>query len=238
MKIRHPWALRAAGQIGGRLLSAWMRTLHFQYQPLGPHLDPHNPQLDGRYIYAMWHEYLLLPVCCFAHPKVHVLISQHADGQLVAELCRYLGVPVIRGSSTRGGVPALRQLIRAAGDTHIALTPDGPRGPRQRVKPGLIYLAAQTGLPIVPVGFGLQRPRRARSWDCFAVPRLGSRARCVTDAPIIVPPDADGVELERCRLQVEEALVGLTTLAEDWAENNVLPVALPARVPVALPVAG
>jgi lysophospholipid acyltransferase (LPLAT)-like uncharacterized protein len=220
MKLRHPALLGTVGFFGARAMRWWMKTLHFQYRPLGPNLDPNRPELSGRYIYAMWHEYLLLPVYCYARPDISVLISKHADGQLVVSICRHLGVPVVRGSTTRGGVEALRRMLRAGRAGHLAMTPDGPRGPRRRVQPGLAYLAARLGMPIVPVGFGLQRPWRMASWDSFALPRPGSRATCVTTDPISVPANADRGALDEVRLEVERSLELATTAAERWAETG------------------
>lgn len=223
MKIRHPYLLKAAGFAGAWVLRLWMRTIPFHYQPLGMNLDPNLPDLPGRFIYAMWHEYLLLPVGQFARPDIHVLVSQHSDGEIIAEVCRHLGVPAVRGSTTRGGAEAVRGLLRAGRSTHLAITPDGPRGPRQRVKPGIIFLAAALGLPVVPVGFGMQRPWRLRSWDCFALPRPGNAATCVTGTPIVVSSQADAEQREDCRLHLEEGLYEATRAAEDWAETGVRP---------------
>jgi hypothetical protein len=99
------------------------------------------------------------------------------------------------------------------------LTPDGPRGPRRRVQPGLIYLASRSGLPIVPVGFGLDQPWRMASWDRFALPRLRSRAVCVTAAPISIPPEVKAEELEDYRRAVENAMNAMTAAAEGRARR-------------------
>jgi lysophospholipid acyltransferase (LPLAT)-like uncharacterized protein len=228
MKIRHPLLVKAGGFAGSLALRLWMRTLRYHYRPLGEDTDPRRPGLATRYIYAMWHEYLLLPVYIFARPDIHVLISKHADGGLIAEVCRQLGVPVVRGSTSRGGTEAVRQLLRAGQDTHLAMTPDGPRGPRRVVQPGLIYLASRVGLPIVPVGFGLDRPWRANSWDRFAVPRPWSRAACVTAPPIAVPPDADRHQQDEYCRQVNDSLAAATAAAEGWARSGVWRNAEPA----------
>jgi lysophospholipid acyltransferase (LPLAT)-like uncharacterized protein len=148
---------------------------------------------------------------------VHVLISQHADGQLIAEVCRHLGFRTVRGSTTRHGVEALRQMLKAARRAHLGITPDGPRGPRRQVQPGLVYVAAKTGLPIVPAGFAYDRPWRARSWDRFAMPRPWSRATCVTADPITVPAELTREGLEEYRRRVEEALLSATDAAERLA---------------------
>src|SRR5205823_5818788 len=137
----------------------------------------------------------------------------HADGQLIAEACRHLHFKLVRGSATRGGVEAVRQMRRFGDRVHLAITPDGPRGPRRQVKPGLVYLAAKTGLPIVPVGFAFHRAWRLRSWDRFALPWPWSAVECVTTDPVVVPEDADKGRLEEYQRRVEQALNLATEVA-------------------------
>jgi lysophospholipid acyltransferase (LPLAT)-like uncharacterized protein len=222
MKLRHPLLIKAAGFAGTTLASCWMRTLHFRHRHLGPtEVNPHHTRPGDRYIYAIWHENMLLPAFQFARRDIHVLISQHADAQLFAELLGRLRVPVIRGSTNRGGVEAVRQILRKTGRAaHLTLTPDGPRGPRRHVQPGITYLAARTGMPIVPTGFGYDRPWRLPTWDRFAVPRLWTLGTCVTAAPIPVPPDSGKMQLESYRRRVEKALHEVSELAERWAETG------------------
>jgi lysophospholipid acyltransferase (LPLAT)-like uncharacterized protein len=119
-------------------------------------------------------------------------------------------------------------MLRA--DGHLAITPDGPRGPRRQVQPGVVYLAARLGLPIVPFGVGYDRPWRAKSWDRFAVPRPASRAVLLTDQSISVPPDTGSTMLEDYRLRVESTLLRLTGVAEVWAERGI-PDVVPGRPP-------
>ncbi len=114
-------------------------------------------------------------------------------------------------------------MLRAGRNAHLAITPDGPRGPRRRVQPGVIYLAARTGLPIIPVGFGFRRPWRLKSWDCFALPRPWTAATCVTGEAIVVPPGADKDRLEYYRQMVEQSMLEVTVLAERWAESGEWP---------------
>jgi lysophospholipid acyltransferase (LPLAT)-like uncharacterized protein len=217
MKIRHPWLITILAFAAAWLIRLWVGSLHYRYHGLGPEIRPGHPRTRQRYIYAFWHENLLVLARHYGRPDVHVLISQHADGQLIAETCHWLGFSLVRGSTTRGGVEALRHMMRL-GNGHIAITPDGPRGPRRRVQSGLIYLAAQTGLPIVPGGVGYCRPWRAGSWDRFALPRPCSAARCVTGRPIAVPADLSRDQLEEYRQQVEQSLEEVSRLAERWAE--------------------
>src|SRR5438270_12092479 len=111
MKLRHPLFIKAAGFAAAWAVRFWIGTLRYRYRPLGPWIVPTEPNLQGHYIYAFWHENLLLPAYHFSRPDVWVLISQHADGQLIAEACRNLSLRLVRGSTTRGGVQAMRQMI-------------------------------------------------------------------------------------------------------------------------------
>lgn len=217
MKLRHPVLIKTVGLTASWAIRLWMGTVRYRYRPLGPNMDPHQRDLPGRYIYAFWHENMLLPAYHYGRPDIRVLISQHADGQLIAEVCRHLRFRLVRGSTTRGGVEAARHMLRLSRGSHLAITPDGPRGPRRRVQMGLIYLAARTELPIVPIGIGFQRPWRLGSWDRFAVPRPWSLGLCVTADPIHIPPAADKNELEDYRQRVEQALQHVTELAERGA---------------------
>jgi hypothetical protein len=223
MKIRNRRLISAVSWLGAQVVRGWMATVRYKYRPLGPILDPWLMDSPGRYIYAFWHENMLGPLYQYARPDVHVLISKHADGQLIAELARHMGFDLVRGSTSKGGVEAVRQMLRISQTAHIAVTPDGPRGPRRQVQPGLVYLAARTGLPVVPFGVGYPRPWRMKSWDRFAVPRPFSCMTCVTPEPIAVPADVSREELEYHRLRIERTLLELSDLAETWAETGVWP---------------
>jgi lysophospholipid acyltransferase (LPLAT)-like uncharacterized protein len=220
MKLRHPTLIKLFAFLAAWLVRWWIGTLRYRYRSFGPEIRPTAPGLRGRYIYAFWHESLLLVAGHYARRDVYVLISHHADGQLIAEVCHHLGFSLIRGSTTRGGVEAVRQMLRAGRKAHLAVTPDGPRGPRRRVQPGLVYLAARTGLPIVAAGIAYRRPWRLRSWDRFAVPKPWSTGICLTLAPITVPTNADNDQIEDYRQRLEEAMLWATDLAERWVENS------------------
>jgi lysophospholipid acyltransferase (LPLAT)-like uncharacterized protein len=220
MKIRHPLLIRVLSFVIAWVIWFWIGTLRYRYRPLGPNFDPHRRGLRRRYIYAFWHEYMLLPACHYARPDIYVLISQHADGQLIADVCRHLGFRTVRGSTTRGGPEAVRQMMRLGRVAHLAITPDGPRGPRRQVQQGLVYLAARTGMAIVPVGIAFSKAWRMRSWDRFALPKPWSSAVCVTAEPIEVPSDADRTLLQEYVARVENTMQRVTELAERWASGT------------------
>jgi hypothetical protein len=220
MKIRNPWIIKSAGFALSRLLGWWLGGLRYRQHLIGAPLLPWYGTRE-RSIYVTWHEYLLLPLYLCSHADVCMLLSRHSDGQFLSATLRYFGIEQVAGSVQRGGAEALRNLIRASEHKHIALIPDGPRGPRRRVKPGLIYLAARSGLPIVPAGFGFRRPWRLKSWDRFAVPRPWSRAAWIAGPPIPIPRDASKTEIEHYRKVVEDCLAANTRAAEEWAETGV-----------------
>jgi lysophospholipid acyltransferase (LPLAT)-like uncharacterized protein len=131
---------------------------------------------------------------------------------MVALWVTRFGLSVVRGSSSRGGTEALRSLaasVRAGED--VAVVPDGPRGPRERLQTGLIVLAAATGAPIVPLAFAARPARRLASWDRFLIPMPFARAAVVFGAAATVPRGADR---EAARADVERALCEVTAAAD------------------------
>lgn len=220
MKIRNPVVVKLIGWLGAWFARWWMGSLRVRFHYLADNCHPAEGGRNGRFIYVIWHEYLLVPACHLSRTSVYVLVSRHADGQLLTEVGRHLRLKIVRGSSTRGGVEGLRGMIRAGRQMHLAVTPDGPKGPRRRVQPGTIYLASRTGIPIVPTGIGYDRPWRLRTWDRFALPRPESRIRFVTGAPIPIPPDLGRSELEYYQRLVQEQMDHVTRLAEECAETG------------------
>jgi lysophospholipid acyltransferase (LPLAT)-like uncharacterized protein len=226
MRIRHPLAIKAFGFTAAWVFRSWMSTVRYRYCPVGVDIDPRRPDLGERYIYAIWHENILLPLYQFSRADVWVILSRHGDGELLNEVGRHIGLKAVRGSTNRGGVEAIRQMLRVAQRAHVAITPDGPRGPRRKIQPGLVYLSARTGLPLVPTAFGYHRPWRLNSWDRFAIPKPGTLGTCVTGMPIRVPESAGRDQLEHYRCLLEVRMHEVTELAEFWAETRELPAVL------------
>lgn len=219
-KIRHPLLMKTATTGGAWLVRRLVSTCPFHFRYADPSVNPEVARRTGqRYIYAFFHEVMLFPAYYWNWPEMHILISDHRDGELITQLVRRLGFSVVRGSSTRGGARALREMTQRIDRGNLCVTPDGPRGPRRHVHPGLVYLSSRTGLPIAGAGMAFKRPWRARSWDRFAVPRPFQPAACVAPMPLSVPPDADRDTLEICRLEVERRMQQAMIEAEEWVET-------------------
>jgi len=222
MKLRNQRLLGAAAWLGTWVARGLGRTLRFELRNLGATCAPLGEIPSGpRYLYALWHEGMLLPIMRIAHPDAAILASKHADGQLIASVITAAGMGIVYGSTNRDGMKAVRGLIDGTeGRRHLVVTPDGPRGPRRVVQPGVVYIASRTGMQLVPVGVGYQRPWRAKSWDQFAIPRPGSRARMIFGEPITIPDGLKTATLEEYRVQAQSELDRLTAAAEHWAATN------------------
>lgn len=215
MKIRNPLLIRLSAFAIAGLLRLWFGTVRIRIAAADGCEHPLAPEKQ-RCIYALWHESLLAPLKVRSRAKV--LISQSNDGELISQTCRHLGVGTVRGSTSRGGEQALLEMLGDRGDSHLLFFPDGPRGPRRKLKRGVVLMASLTGLPIVPVGVGYTRAWRGGSWDRFALPRPGSTITSVVGQPIMIPPNLSPGDWERHRLCVESALLAATRAAELWAE--------------------
>jgi len=214
-----PWKVRLAGLAAAKGIPAWMSTLKYRALFYDSSVDPRFASEQPR-IYVFWHEYILLPLYLRPHCNLAILLSRHKDADILEQVAHHTGFGCVRGSSNKGATAALLELTRRGKHMHLAITPDGPRGPRRQLAIGPVYLASRLGLPIVPMGFGLDRPRRMNSWDRFAVPRLGSQACGVVGPEIHIPEGLPRNELENCRHDVERILTDLTVDAENWAASG------------------
>jgi lysophospholipid acyltransferase (LPLAT)-like uncharacterized protein len=220
VKFNHPILYKLAALAGSTAVRVWMDTLDYRVVFYDPDVDPASPCCQSQKIYIFWHEYILLPLAMRGHCNLAMLLSQHRDAEVLSYVAYHMGFEFVRGSTNRGGVTALRQLLDKSRHMHLAITPDGPRGPRRELAPGPIFLASKLGIPLVAVGVGYHRPWRVGSWDRFAVPRPFSRARCILSPELYVPPDLDREGLEHFRRKVEQVLNRLCLEAEQWAEAN------------------
>ncbi len=215
-----PWYQRW----GGMALAAGVRRaldlFDVQIAYYDRSIDPCQPEYFEPCIYLFWHEYLALSVSQWAHCPITMLVSQHRDAEWLNQAAERLGFTVVRGSTRRGGSQAIRELRRICKNQSLAITPDGPRGPRRQMAMGPVFLASMFQMPIVPVGIGYCRPWRLDTWDQFAIGRPLSRARIVTGPKIYLSPKLTREEMELSRQQIESKIERLTDFAEDWATRG------------------
>ncbi len=196
--LRHPAVLRVLAALLGHYLAFALRTTRWTLDGT-EHVAPY---LAGRpVIAAFWHERLpLMPELWRmaqhqSGPRMNVLISRHFDGRFIALLLTRFGLTVVHGSSARngqdrGGAASIRQMLeRLALGEQIAITPDGPRGPRREAAPGVAQLAAMSGIPVLPCAAQTTRRVTLNSWDRMVLPLPFGRGALVCAPPIAVGRD-------------------------------------------------
>jgi lysophospholipid acyltransferase (LPLAT)-like uncharacterized protein len=160
-------------------------------------------------IFCLWHNRLAISMIVHRrHPrKLAALVSASKDGALLAAVLGKFGVEQVRGSSSRRGPQALLELAsRAEMGYDLAVTPDGPKGPRYVVQQGVIALAQVTGLPIIPVTCNTRTKISLKSWDRFQIPLPLSRCELILNEPLLVPREADEAGREERRRELEDSL--------------------------------
>ncbi len=207
------WKVRAAGAAGAVVVSALLRTVRFDIR-----IHPDTQHLlgaAGSAAYGFWHGRMLLLAFLHRDQGIAVMVSQHRDGEAIARVAADLGYVTARGSTTRGGTSGLRALIRRASEGRsLALTPDGPRGPREVAQPGIVTAARLSGLPLVPVGVAVDRCWRMKSWDQFQIPKPFSTVFVRYGAPLWVEDESDAILDD-----VQAALARLTSAADEAAQS-------------------
>ena len=170
-------------------------------------------------IFCLWHNRLALSLILFRRyvqarqPQrtLAALVSASRDGGMLARVLELFAVVPVRGSSSRRGPQALRELVSAADKgCDLAITPDGPRGPCYVVQEGIISLAALTGMTIVPASFHLSCKWRLKTWDRFQVPLPFARCEVQLGQPLSIPREASDAEREQLRLELETRMKAIT----------------------------
>jgi len=190
------WKLRA--KVGAGLLLHVVLASSYRVRHGAPYYaERRRAGEDARCVYSCWHGDIWHLIAAMSDQDVHVMVSEHRDGELITRIVHALGIATVRGSSTRGGAKALLGLARTAreGRRDPVLTVDGPRGPAREVKTGVVFVASRTGLPVVPLGVAVDRSWHARSWDRLAIGKPFARVVVAVGDEIQVPADAGRDEL-------------------------------------------
>lgn len=181
---------------------------------------------DKAFILGFWHGRLLMMPYSWPRPRpMRVLISQHIDGRLISGTLKKFSIDNIAGSSSRGGAAALMTIVKSLTRERIsvAISPDGPRGPRMRVSLGIIQAARLSGAPILPCMYATSRRKVLGSWDRFILSLPFARSVFVWGEPIYVPRDLDDDQVETLRADLEVRMNALADQAD--ALCGVAPIA-------------
>ncbi len=172
----------------------------------------------GGVIVALWHNRIAMMPYAWpeAVAELTALTSAHRDGRFVSNVMRHYGMDTIEIDGRAGGSQALRRSLRILREGGVvAITPDGPRGPRMRVREGLVHIAIRSGCPVIPVTYAASRRRVLGSWDRFVLPLPFARIDCVWGEPIHPPPPGDPAAFESMRQRIETALTALSDAADE-----------------------
>ena len=209
---RSSWSKRAqvaaiAG-IGYPLINALGHTLRWRVEGL-QHLDA--IVASGRQpVMAFWHGRILPATYYFRRRGIVVITSENFDGEWIARIIERFGFGTARGSSSRGGLKAMLQLVRDMEQGRPAgFTLDGPRGPAHVAQPGAIWLARATGNPVLPFHLEASSHWTMNSWDRTQIPKPFSTVALVVGEPIDVPGDATDEQMESSRSELEKRLGNL-----------------------------
>lgn len=221
---------RAGRWMGTRFGAFVIRTLARTWQrtELG---SEHREQAERDHpalLVAMWHGRGVVSAAFYDINSCKVLVSASEDGSMATTILGRLGYEIIRGSSSRGGVRALREMISCLkSGRHVGITPDGPRGPLHSMSPGLVFLARATGTPVLPFGLAVDRAWRLNTWDDYCIPRPRARVVASFRPVIYVPRDADNDALEEYSRRIRESLIDAERegfrylgLEPDWADGT------------------
>lgn len=217
--FRLPWHKRIFKHSLFQDLSTWLiaqmiRLIGWSFRAkMEVHPDA-APYVSGKEnaIFCFWHGRMI--VFPLFNPKaraMHILISHHRDGELIAKVIRHFGVDSVRGSSSKGAKSATKMMLQLLekGD-NIGITPDGPRGPTQQAAIGAPHLAKMSQKPLIPITYGASNCKQLDSWDRFMIPLPFSRIMVQVGAPILVDKSTSKEAMEGMRQRVEETLNQLT----------------------------
>ena len=176
-----------------------------------PYREPGNP-----FVICFWHGRIIMMPCGWKHrDTVHMLISQHRDGKIIARTVGHFDVKIVAGSTRHGGAAALRAMLKVLeSGACVGITPDGPRGPRMRASDGIVNVARLAGKPIIPASFSITRRKVLSTWDRLVIPLPFGRGVFIWGEPIFVPSELDEAGVEEVRRKVEDSLNGVTVEAD------------------------
>ncbi len=216
--LRERILIRLAGLIIYTLVYLIGKTIRFEkrgwenYESIG--------QNGKTPILAFWHNRIFLSTYYFRHRGIIVMSSQSFDSEYIARFIQRFGFGVVRGSSTRGGVGALIEMIKLMRKGFpMGFSVDGPKGPKYVAKSGACLLAKKTQNPVVPFIVEVEKYWEVKSWDNLQIPKPFSRACVYIAEPFYVAKDAADEEIEKSREELQIKLDELVMIGKNWREN-------------------
>lgn len=223
MRIRSRHLNKFVIRIAVVLLRLLFRTCRVRVLPQGAvwtkgYFDNSPPEF---FLYSIWHDLMLFPIFGKRSNHMATLVSRHEDGSVLATAMQILGIGAVRGSTSRGGATAVRELMNVAKEYHICITPDGPRGPRRKMKSGIVFLASHTGRAIIPTAYAASRWWSIKGrWTDMRIPKPFSKVILLGGDPIRVPPNLSRDQIENYTALVEQQMRHAQETAEQLAKGG------------------
>ncbi len=172
---------------------------------------------NQNFVLAFWHGTMIVPWYVHRNKNFVALISKSKDGDMLANLLKHWNYTVVRGSSSKGGNVALGVMIDyAKNKSSVAITPDGPRGPIHKLKPGAVITAKKSNAPLALAGIGVNKKRILKSWDKFEIPKMFSTVKVVYSDPIYIDKNLSFEETSKIIDECEQKLSRLQNEAEKF----------------------
>ncbi len=222
VKLRNRTLIRTLARLMAFCFRCLFLTVRTHIVPAEPGFSPHcEPDAEHRSLFCVWHDAILVAIFCGKTVNVAALVSQNYDGTVIADVLDAVGIQPVRGSSSRGGATAVRQMFALAERKHMVIATDGPRGPRRVVKDGIVYLASQSGRPIVPTALACSWSWKPHGrWTDMVIPLPFSRVLVLGGTPIRIPEGLSPQQLgPYCEL-VQRAMDELQTRVERWVSGE------------------
>jgi len=222
VKLRNRTLIRLFARSVAFLCRCLFLTVRVKIIPAVAGFSPHSePDEEHRSLFCVWHDAILAAIFCGKTVNVAALVSQNFDGTIVADLLDAVGIQPVRGSSSRGGAAAIRQMFALTERKHLVIATDGPRGPRRIVKDGIVYLASQSGRPIVPTAIACSWAWKPQGrWTDMVIPLPFSRVLVLGGMPIRIPEGLLPQRYGPHRDLVQQAMDDLQTRVDHMMSGN------------------
>jgi len=213
LKKNSDFKIKLAAGLAYFLLNLIGRLVRISY------LGKEHPEKLGaenkRYILTLWHGRMFIPIFVQRKKGIVAMVSQHADGEFIARAVEKMGYKTVRGSSTRGGMQALREMVKLIkGGVNGAMMVDGPKGPRGEFKIGTLVLAQLSGASLIPMTYACSRAKVFDSWDKFVLAKPFSKVVVAYGEPVEVPREMGEAELTKLKTEMEAKMDTLVKQAE------------------------